>query len=251
MATWNTLATAYIRRTYYPRTPVELLDPSWRIPALVEHAGALGADILCFQEVEVALFRALQGGLAGYEGIHTMKGGNRPDGCATLFRTASFTLLNHRRIEYRDQSGHIAQCLRLGHGSKSLAIVNTNLKWDPADAPRERQWGYRQISEALESFDEDESRSDGQVVCGDLNVTAESDVVAALLGAGFQYAHRDLRGIATCNSNGKAKLIDYLFSRGSLNAHALAPPAVDDLTPLPSREDPSDHVPLVARLSLS
>jgi mRNA deadenylase 3'-5' endonuclease subunit Ccr4 len=247
MATWNTLATAYIRSRYYPRTPAELLDPAWRIPALVAHAGALGADILCLQEVEATLFRALRQGLEGYDGIHALKGGYRPDGCATLFRTASFTLLNNCRVEYRDYSGHIGQWLLLGHEGKRVAIVNTHLKWDPVDTPRERQLGYRQILQAMEIFDKEESQSEGQVVCGDLNVTAGSDVVASLLGAGFNHAHSELPGISTCNSNGQAKLIDYLFVRGCLKAEAFAPPAIDGLTPLPSRDQPSDHVPLVAR----
>lgn len=247
MATWNTLANAYIRARYYPRTPAEVLDPAWRISALVAHAGALGADILCLQEVEIALFRALRDGLEGYDGIHALKGGYRPDGCATLFRTASFTLLNNRRVEYRDYSGHIGQWLLLGHANKRLAIVNTHLKWDPSDTPRESQLGYQQILQAMESFNQEENQSDVEVVCGDLNVTAESEVVAALVGAGFKHAHGELAGISTCNSNGQAKLIDYLFVRGSLKTEALAPPVIDGLTPLPSRDQPSDHVPLLAR----
>jgi hypothetical protein len=59
-----------------------------------------------------------------------LKGGDRPDGCATFFRTEFFTLLNDRRVEYRDHSGHIAQHLFLEHESKRLAVVNTHLKWD-------------------------------------------------------------------------------------------------------------------------
>lgn len=247
VATWNTLATTYIRPAFYPRTSAELLDPAWRVPALVAHARTLGADILCLQEVEVAVFRAFEAGLAAYDGIHALKGGHRPDGCATFFRRGSFTPVNSRRVEYPDHSGHIAQWLLLGHEGKRLAVLNTHLKWDPPETPRERQWGYRQILQAMKVFDGDANASDAQIICGDLNVTPESDVVDALLGAGFDYAHRDSAGISTCNSNGEAKLIDYLFSRVSLRAHAVAPPVIDGLTPLPSRDQPSDHVPLLAR----
>lgn len=247
MATWNALATAYIRPAYYPRTPPALLHPAWRVPALVEHARRLDADLLCLQEVETAVFRAFEEGLTGYQGVHALKGLKRPDGCATFFRTGAFTSLDTRRIEYPDRSGHIAQWLFLEHEGKRLALVNTHLKWDPPATPRERQWGFGQIAQALKSFDGREAASDGQIVCGDFNATPESDVVDALRSAGFDYAHRDSGAIHTCNSNGEAKLIDYLFSRGSLLAHAVMPPAIDGETPLPSEARPSDHLPLAAR----
>src|SRR6266540_1538606 len=95
LATWNILATAYIRPAWYPRTPRQVLDPAWRVPALVRHARELGTDILCLQEVERDVFAALQAGLAGlgYSATHAMKGGNRPDGCAVFFRSDCFTLL--------------------------------------------------------------------------------------------------------------------------------------------------------------
>jgi mRNA deadenylase 3'-5' endonuclease subunit Ccr4 len=244
MSTWNTLATAYIRPEYYPRTPKDILDPAWRIPALVTHARVLDAEILCLQEVETVLFNALQKALKGYVGIHSLKGGQKPDGCATFFREP-FTLVNHRRVEYRDHSGHLAQCLVLGDKGRRLAVVNTHLKWDRAGTAREKQWGYGQIFQAMETLEEDQS--DGQVVCGDFNATPESDVVMALMAAGFSHAHQELPGISTCNSNGSAKLIDYLFSRGSLKSDAIAPVPIYGTTPLPSEDQPSDHLPLVAR----
>ena len=78
VATWNILATAYIRREFYPKTPRHVLDPAWRVPALVCRAAALAVDILCLQEVEALAFAALQEGLAGagYTGMHVLKGRN-------------------------------------------------------------------------------------------------------------------------------------------------------------------------------
>src|SRR5438309_1647218 len=98
LATWNILATAYIRREFYPRTPPEILNPVWRVPELVRHAAALDVDILCLQEVETTVFTALQSALQqkGYRGTHALKGANRPDGCATFFRR--FILTQGQRI---------------------------------------------------------------------------------------------------------------------------------------------------------
>ena len=245
IATWNVLATAYIRPAFYPRTSPEFLNASWRVPALVSYARTLEADIICLQEVERAVIAALQEGLPGFEGTYAAKGLKRPDGCATFFRADRVTLMNIRRVEYDDRSGHIAQYMLFETEGHRLAVVNTHLKWDPPETPREKQWGYGQIRQALSLMTEP---SDGQILCGDLNVTPEADVVQVLLESGFDYAHRNMPNMATCNSNRHAKLIDYLFSRGSLALEPVIPAAIDDETPLPSSAQPSDHVPLLARV---
>ena len=248
-ATWNILATAYIRPEWYPRTPPHLLDPTWRVPALVRHALALDVDILCLQEVEADVFAALRDGLApqGYSGRFATKGANRPDGCATFFRADRFALLDDRRLAYADGSGHVAQILqfRFRQEDRELAIANTHLKWDPPGAPRERQWGYGQVVQALGALNSPHAR----ILCGDLNAKPESDVVSALLAAGFDYTHRGLPETRTCNSNAEPKLIDYVFYGGALRADPLPVPLIDAETPLPSHEQPSDHLPLTARFA--
>jgi endonuclease/exonuclease/phosphatase family metal-dependent hydrolase len=202
--------------------------------------------------VESNVYDAFQQGLAmaGYAGTHALKRGNRPDGCATFFRRDCFTLLNKRRIAYADgaggaDSGNIAQLLLLEYAGKRLEIANTHLKWDPPDTPRERQLGYRQVQEAIEALRPEASSPDGHIICGDFNVTPQSYVIEALLAAGFDYAHRDCAGVNTCNSNGQAKLIDYVFYRGSLRARPILPAVIDEQTALPSEEQPSDHLPLL------
>ena len=210
-------------------------------------------DILCLQEVEVDVFDALNAGLArlGYAGMHAMKGEKRPDGCATFFRSDRFTLVADRRIAYSDgdggaDSGSILQLLLLGYEGKRLEIANTHLKWDPPETPRERMVGYRQIVQVIEALRPEPNLPDGQILCGDLNVAPESDVIEALLADGFDYAHRNCPGALTCNSNKQPKLIDHLFYRGALRARPIPPVKVEAETPLPSQDQPSDHVPLAA-----
>src|SRR3954469_18515380 len=148
LATWNILATAYIRRDYYPNTPPEVLDPRYRVPAVVKRAVELAVDILCLQEVEAESFAGLQAGLSpfGYSGRLAMKAGRKPDGCAIFFRTSTSRLLSEQRIVYTDgdhapNSGHIAQLAAFDVTGTNLDLLNTHLKWDPPSTPRDRQWG--------------------------------------------------------------------------------------------------------------
>jgi mRNA deadenylase 3'-5' endonuclease subunit Ccr4 len=242
LATWNVLATSYIRREFYPNTPSEILDPQWRIPALVRRAGELGVDILCLQEVEREVFTALASGLAplGYSGTLALKDGGKPDGCATFFRTNYCELLKERRLVYADgsdgsaDSGHIAQVLKLNVAGNQLALVNTHLKWDPPHTPPERQFGLRQIQQALAAVGQEASSI--QLICGDFNSTPNSPLIEFLLHAGLDYTHRGAPNVFTCNSNRRPKLIDYVFFHGPVRAHPEPVLPIDGLTPLPSLE---------------
>ncbi len=250
LVTWNVLATAYIRPKFYPNTRARCLDPAWRHPAIAERARSFDADVLCRQEVEPEVFGALRERLApaGYFGELALKEG-KPEGCATFVREERFVVRESARVVYRDggggaSSGHVAHVVTAEHEGSRVTFANTHLKWDPPHTELDHRWSMKQAREVLDVLAE--TKSDGEIVCGDLNVTPESDVVGAMRAAGFDYAHRD-GGARTCNSNGVAKLIDYVFFRGALRAEAVRPRAIDDRTPLPSDEEPSDHLPLLAR----
>lgn len=244
--TWNVLAASYVRASYYPRSDARHLDPKWRAPAVVARARALDCDLMCFQEVEVATFDALRMGLAelSYAGVHALKQ-NKPDGCAVFFRVDRFQLVESRRMVFRDGSGHVAQLATFDHEGRRIAVVNTHLKWDPPDTPAALKFGFRQASEIIVALQSERAQHAAQIVCGDLNVTPDSDVVAELRAAELEPAHAD---VFSCNSNGAAKLIDYVFSRG-LRAEPVVPRVIEDETPLPSEEEPSDHLPLVVRFT--
>jgi mRNA deadenylase 3'-5' endonuclease subunit Ccr4 len=244
--TWNVLAPSYVRASYYPRSDVRHLDPKWRASAVVARARALDCDLMCFQEVERRAFDALRMALAEmeYVGLHAQKQ-DKPDGCAVFFRVDRFQLVESRRIVFRDGSGHIAQLVTFEHEGRRIAVVNTHLKWDAHGTPPALKFGFRQASEIVVALQSERAQHAAQIICGDLNVTPDSDVVATLAAADFSPAHAD---VFSCNSNGAAKLIDYVFSRG-LHAEPIAPRVIDDETPLPSEEEPSDHLPLAVRFA--
>jgi endonuclease/exonuclease/phosphatase family metal-dependent hydrolase len=255
VATYNVLATAYIKPEWYPFSPQELLDPLRRIPALVEHIAQLQSDVLCLQEVEDALYAAIERRLAplGYAGSLARKGQDKPDGCATFFLTDAFELVRFVRVEYQDagwgrpSSGHVAQILVLKDGQRFLGIANTHLKWDSPNLPRDQHHGYRQIRQLLQERHLHAPECSGWVICGDLNVTPDSPVVEALHGAGFEFSHAGCDQAATCNPNRRAKMIDFVFHDRALRAEPLALPAVGNQTPLPGPGQPSDHVAVLAR----
>jgi mRNA deadenylase 3'-5' endonuclease subunit Ccr4 len=251
VATYNVLATAYVRPDRYAGVPPELLRPDRRAPALVRHVEALDADLVCLQEVEGEVFSALSGRLGplGYEGSFERKGGGRPDGCATFFRDGVFAPRDVRRLDYRDGSRHVALLLWLEHRGHLLGVANTHVRWDQPGTPRTRQVGYGQVVELLEEVGRARPACRGWLVCGDFNATPDSEAVAAMEGGGFGHAHADLPRARSCVANGRARLIDYLFHSGELRARPLEPPVLDDATRLPSGEEPSDHVALVAEFA--
>ena len=84
------------------------------------------------------------------------------------------------------------------------------------------------------------------VVCGDFNYPSDAEAVGAMRDAGYSFAHADRLHIRSAVANGRAKLIDYVFHTAGLRARPLDPPAVTDDTKLPSPDQPSDHLALVA-----
>jgi len=244
VASYNVLATAYIRPRFYPHCDPAHLRPAWRIPALVEHVASLDADLIGLQEVDAATYVALEAGLSprGYVGHRAPKTGRKPDGCATFHRRAVFDAGQVERVAYGDGSGHIALLVTLRHAGGILGLANTHLKWAPPGTAHDLD----QMRELLAALATPERSATTWIVCGDFNAKPDSPVLAALANAGYRASHAGMADAFTCNPNGAAKAIDYLCHTAALRAapHLLTP--VDDRTPLPSREQPSDHLAVIS-----
>lgn len=240
VASYNVLADAYINPQFYPRTPPTCLDPEWRLPRLGQHVAGLGADIIGLQEVTREAHDAIDGALIGYKSAYASKQ-RRREGCATFFARERVRVIGEKRITYVDDSGHIALLLALDAGGTPIAIANTHLKWDGR--------GVRALTQATHLLREMPAFHPGPwIVLGDFNVDPSSDVLAAFHAAGFLDAH-DPR-VATCNSNARAKKIDYILHDRRLVARAHRTSVIADDTALPSWDEPSDHVALVASFVL-
>jgi mRNA deadenylase 3'-5' endonuclease subunit Ccr4 len=252
VATYNLLASAYIERAWYPRSPALLLDPTWRVPALVRHVLRLGADLFCLQEVEPVTFAALRATLGeqGYGGQFARKLAQRPDGVAIFYRREIFKLLSCRVVAYADgapPTGYVALIALLRSAGGVLGVINTHLMWDAPGTTPAAQIGLRQARQLVSEYESSAADGRGWIVAGDFNVTPESAIVALMKDAGFSFAHRNLSDARTCNVGAKARLIDYLFHSKELAAEPIAPAPMDDRTILPSAEEPSDHLALLAK----
>lgn len=255
VASYNVLASAYIQRAWYRRTPALVLNSVWRVPALVQYISLLNADVLCLQEVEPVTFVALRSylGERGYGAEYARKLAGRPEGLAVFYRRTSFDWITTRVIPYNDgagvaaDSGYVAQLVLLRHAEKILGVINTHLTWDPPNIACEAQRGLRQVQKCLEEYQNRAGDAGAWIISGDFNATPESEIVELALQAGMQYSHHNLADVYTCNIGGRARLIDYLFYSAGLSAEALVLSRIDDQTILPSAEEPSDHVPIMAR----
>jgi endonuclease/exonuclease/phosphatase family metal-dependent hydrolase len=232
-----------------------VLDPLWRMPAVVHQVTSIGTDVICLQEVELGTFAALKHRLTplGYVAQHARKRGGKPDGCAIFYREAAFELVDTRVIEYADgaegqaNSGHIALLVLLRAGNRRVGIANTHLTWDPPGTPTAAKLGHRQALQLLNECQKLAPSSHGWLICGDLNATPDSDIVALLESAAFRYSHAGLAHAYTCKVNAEVKMIDYLFYSPAFRAEPQSILRISEQTVLPSSDQPSDHLPVAAR----
>jgi endonuclease/exonuclease/phosphatase family metal-dependent hydrolase len=251
IASYNLLADSYIDRHRYAHVDPARLQPARRHPALLARIEALDADILCLQEVEADVYRRLEAGLAarGYSGLYAAKLHGKPDGCAAFVRRPRVQLRRHSAAYYRDgagpdgRSGHLALDLRLESDIGPLRVLGTHLKWDTHEGAAGQHVGERQAAELARMLAGADPRDGPPVVCGDLNATADSRLLASLLGAGL----RDPYATApqpTCNPHQRVKRVDYILLAPGLVGTAEPLPPIGDLTPLPGPGEPSDHLPV-------
>ena len=196
------------------------------------------------QEVEREIYAALEATLLplGYAGRYAPKGGRKPDGCATFWRRAVFTLRRSERLAYADDSDHIAQLTSFEHADRIIGLANTHLKWTPPGATHDLD----QMQELLGLLASPRWAGANWIICGDFNAKPDSPVLSALADAGYRPSHLGAAQGFTANPNGAAKTIDYLCHRAGLRSSPHPLPPIGDRTPLPAATQPSDHLAVAA-----
>jgi len=246
VASYNVLAAAYMQPGRYRRSPAMVLHSMWRIPAVAGRVASMSAELICLQEVEIETFAAVRARLssAGYAAEYSRRRGGKPDGLATFYRRETFDRVDARTLDYSDNDGDIALVMIFNHAGRSIGVINTHISWEPREAGERR--GLKKIGELLSTCATNAEEASAWIICGDLNATPESQIVAALEHAGFDNAHRSLPNAHTCLVDGWAKTIDYIFFSNDLSAEPREGAHVRADVPLPSAAEPSDHVPVMA-----
>lgn len=249
LATYNVLCPEFAAPSldgtdFYLRTRAFLpWAERWR--RLVERVRGLDADVVCLQEVSKTHWdRSLRPAFEelGYRCLFAPRPAPRPDGVAVLVR-APLVAGPLETLGFPDDSAKVAGVVPVRlPGGRELLVVSAHLKWS-AD-------GNVPAAQLAHLFDAIDARAAAlTVVAGDLNVDVLRHPVRAVVEArGYASAYPD-DGRATWAAAGRAEKVDAVLVRG-LRVVAVAP--YPDLAPdpgLPSADEPSDHLPLVAQLA--
>lgn len=252
IVSYNILADSYINPQWYSHTDPEIIRWDRRSVALCRRIESFGAEVICLQEVEEDAYALFEHNLRkkGYSGAYARKGSRKPDGCATFFKQEKLEFQSSKAVYYRDgegalDSGHLALISSFEYEVGTLRVANTHLRWDREHKPRVEHVGYRQIKELIDHQIKTDTTADAWIICGDFNAQPDSPVIEELLSNGFEDAYQG-REQYTCNPNRQAKRIDYIFHTKNLKAEPAKLMEIDDLTPLPSEVEPSDHLAVSA-----
>lgn len=149
VASWNVLATSYVRPDLYGECDPAAIEPTARRSRVVELAAGLDADVVCLQEVEQDQFDAL---VKRFSDTHECgfgrKGGDKPDGCAIFVRQSRRFARSGGLQRYADGSGHMFSWMFAELGGRPVGIATTRWAW--MDALAQRKQTYQRLRKERE-----------------------------------------------------------------------------------------------------
>lgn len=253
VTSYNILADTYATKSIFPTIDPAVLSWKRRAPALVDRVAQLESDVACLQEVQASHWPELKDAFAqrGWDGWFAQKQQSRPDGCAILTRPGALQFVEGKSHYFDDgepgtpASGHLAMIASFETPAGLVRIANTHLRWQAATTNPASHVGYRQADQLLQFCPAGATKTQATIICGDFNASPQSPLVELFSGHGFQDAYAACPQ-STCNPNRRAKRIDYIFATPSLASFAEPIPNLADESPMPSLDEPSDHLPLTA-----
>ncbi|MCB9641452.1 MAG: endonuclease/exonuclease/phosphatase family protein [Myxococcales bacterium] len=255
IVTYNILADAYIKPSRYPNSLPLALDPTARRALLLDRLRAFQADIYCLQEVEPQAFEDIQAAFQphGLIGHYEQKHG-RPDGSAIFVKTSCFQVQSVQALHYKTHKAkddQVALIVELLYKERRIAVVSTHLPWQPDKTTEDQHIGLLQLQELIEVRAQLLPQAQAWFIAGDFNAISESYVLRYAQRQGFRISCRKQRPWDTVNINGKRRKLDYiLFESDLFDPTPGRLPSLQRDTPMPSLEEPSDHLPLEVSFSL-
>ncbi|EGF83374.1 hypothetical protein BATDEDRAFT_9186 [Batrachochytrium dendrobatidis JAM81] len=232
---YNTLCQKYATPQSYAYTPSWALSWEYRRDLILQDILNYNADIVCLQEIDMGqfedYFKVQLAHLADYEGVFYPKSRSKTmneyerrqvDGCATLFKTTKFRMLEKfnaefqtiamqrpdlrqsqdvlNRVMVKDNIAVMTYLEHIGSGDR-LMIANAHLHWDPAYCDVKLIQTAMMIEEVerLLSVWQKTHRTEGKqptvstIVCGDLNSLPQSGVVEFLSQGHVSADHDDIK----------------------------------------------------------
>ncbi len=276
---WNTLADGLdVTGKFVVPNPDAVLPWEVRGPRIVARVHGWSPDIVCMQEANhpnLMMHDTFDGGCDGereYTGEWVEKRdspciplGYHSDGCVIYWRTRLFTPVATHRIAYKHPEtgalwNQVALVVVLQDERKRYWVVaTTHLKAKSGAANAAKR--ASQSAQLLAAVDTIVSKLDGPaatVVCGDFNSPPNEGCAREWGRAGYRSVYPV--GGERCWTTWKVRegvgevcrQIDYMLVRGPVAVLSrLLPPTGAEATPLPTKDLPSDHLPLCAELEWS
>ncbi|XP_054708079.1 protein angel homolog 2-like isoform X2 [Uloborus diversus] len=224
LMTYNILSQTAIEnhRYLYRKCDSRFLDEDYRISQILPEILNSQSDVICLQEVEERLFEEKIRGKFhsnGFEGLFK-KRTCKDDGCAILWRTQKFSLIDHENVEFakkdheilnRDNIGLIA-VLKPKHPDTTrikLHVATTHLLFNPRRGDIKLSQ-LRLLLAQLEKMALKKVGSDGQrtyhpvILCGDFNIAPHSPLYE-FIDTGRLDVHNRMSGDLSGQSEGKNK----------------------------------------------
>ena len=221
VVTYNVLADCTLH--HFPNPAATVLQRYARTPLIIEYLTSSNADIICLQEVDQIMYNAIQKALFGYAASHLSLNKDGRFGCAMFSKVSHIVC---KSFYFNDDSGRVAQIAKIGETS----IINVHLDFKK---------NHQQIRELVKEA------GPNAVLCGDFNASFNSGTLRIAQEAGFG----TLSAGPTINTNGRAKVIDFILTRGKAHVTSLDTAIqVEDDTQLPSQTQGSDHVAVIAEI---
>ena len=276
LASWNLLAPVYSIPRKYPWCAPEFLDWDYRKSLIVPQLLQFDADILCLQEVQVDTWPDLLESLPGYTGILQDVKGAHPVASAVLVRPKKFQV---RRVESRSRVLIVVldDCQegdeQLSSSSPPLYLCNVHL--EAGESHDDNHIRYHQLKSLFKRLanqckqDQQALQEASIVMAGDFNML-NTNPLHTFLTQGFlenpqkQYAPpctttklQDAymwSGHRLGKTFSKGGVLDYIWTSDHVNIQdaLILHPSVEttDSQQFPSKEHPSDHLPIGVDLEL-
>lgn len=248
--TYNVLADAFVKPEFFPNTEAACLHRNRRYPLIIERVRAAKADLVCLQEVDRELWEGLSSSLQcdGYVGSWSPRHDTKPDGCALLWRERHFeTRLHHLRFDElagekpARRAAIIAQIFVIDHEEvRPFSVFNAHFAWEADGTLDERHHGLFEAGQLLGWRGPDEPL----IIAGDFNAEPGHVLLQLMRRHDLRDSHAEDE--LTKVEGGRAHKSDYLLGTHHIEARPVPMTTLlKNDTPLPSVDEPSDHLPVI------